>query len=151
MRVTLMQQTYEEAQSVLTNNYNEKGFCTVVAIATAFNWSAGKSHRHLAKHGRRHGKSPGWSRFSEALRTAAEKEGKRVKFSKDWNGTTLNKFKEAHPRGTYIVAVYKHVLCLKDGEFQDWTEDTAGKRKIAYRSGMEEGRENFYGIAKIEG
>lgn len=145
-----MRQSYEEASSILTRNYKDNGFCTVVALATAFDWSAGKSYRHLTKHGRPHGKSPGWKRFTEALKTAAEKEGKTVRFSKNWNDTTLNKFKEAHPRGTYIIAVYRHVTCLKDGEFQDWTARTAGKRKIAYRSGMEDGNEDMYGVAYIE-
>ena len=50
--------------------YNEHNFCTVAAIATAFNWSAGKAHRLLAKHGRPHRGGPKWANYTTAVMEA---------------------------------------------------------------------------------
>lgn len=142
-------QNYEHVREIMRSRsgYNENNFCTVVSIACAFNWSAGKAHRLLAKHGRPHRKGPKWTDYTLALQEAAEKEGRSVSFFKNFNGMTINRFAKEHPTGTFIIAVKGHVICLKDGEFQDWTADTAGRRKIGYRSGM--GFRLEAGVARI--
>jgi hypothetical protein len=146
-----MQQTFENVHEVMTGAYKENNFCTVVSLAVAFNWSAGKAHRHMAKYGRKYRRGPEWDQYTKALLDAAESEGKTVVFSRDWNGVTLNKFVKAHPKGTWFICVKGHITVLIDGKLHDWTEDTAGKRKIAYRSAFEMNGKYDYGIAKIEG
>lgn len=142
------QQTYEDARGVLTRDYKDRGFCSVIAVATAFNISAGRAHRLLAKKGRRNGRGPEWSWLTDVIREEAQRHGKHASFTEDWDGTTINQFKKAHPTGTWILAVKSHVLTLKDGEFQDWTARTAGRRKIGYRSGFNmDGRD--FGVCYI--
>lgn len=140
-------QNYEHVRYIMQNDYNEHNFCTVVSIATAFNWSAGKAHRLLKKHGRSHRSGPAWSQYSQALEEACHKEGRALELFREFNGMTINRFTKEHPKGTWILAVKGHVICLKDGELQDWTADTAGRRKIGYRSGM--GVMATAGVARI--
>ena len=144
-------QNYEHVRMILRSQsgYNETNFCTVVSIATAFNWSAGKAHRLLAKHGRQHRKGPSWSIYTRALREACAKEGKHLQLSEAYNGMTIGRFAKEHPTGTWIIAVKGHVICLKDGVFQDWTADTAGRRKIGYRAGMKGATNGNFGVARI--
>lgn len=141
------QQSYTEAREILRDNYRDTNFCTVVAIATAFNWSAGKAHRHMAKHGRPHRRGPAWRDFREAVEAAAEKAGREVQFTSDFDGMTINRFCKERNTGTYIIAVKGHTLTVIDGVMQDWTADTAGRRKIACRSGFGSGA--FGGVARI--
>ena len=142
-------QNYEHVRMILRSQsgYNEHNFCTVVSIACAFNWSAGKAHRLLAKHGRKHRKGPKWTDYSLALEEACQKEGRSISYFKNFNGMTIGRFAKEHPEGTFILAVRGHVICLKDGVFQDWTADTAGRRKIGYSSGM--GLRLEAGVARI--
>ena len=140
-------QNYEHVRYIMQRDYNEHGFCTVVAIATAFNWSAGKAHRLLKKHGRPHGRGPKWPNFRKAVEEACTKTGRSVEFTSDFDGMTINRFCKERKSGTYILAVKGHTLTVIDGVMQDWTADTAGRRKIAYRSGFGSGA--FGGVAKI--
>ena len=142
-------QNYEHVRMIMRSQsgYNETNFCTVVSIATAFNWSAGKAHRLLAKHGRRHRKGPKWTDYSLALDEAGKKAGRSITYFNHFNGMTIGRFAKEHPEGTCILAVRGHVICLKAGVFQDWTADTAGRRKIGYNSGM--GLRLEAGVARI--
>ena len=129
-------QSFEQVKEVMQRDYKENNFCTVVAIACAFNWSAGKAHRLMKKHGRQHRKGPKWYCFKEAVEAAGKKAGREVKFTHQFDGLTINRVRKECPTGTYIIGVRGHALCLKDGEFMDWTADTAGRRKvIGYMSG----------------
>jgi len=123
-------QSFEQVKEVMQRDYKENNFCTVVAIACAFNWSAGKAHRLMKKHGRPHRKGPSWRDFKKAVEAAGEKAGREVTFTRQFDGLTINRLRKERPNGTYIVGVRGHALCLKDGEFMDWTADTAGRRKI---------------------
>lgn len=145
-------QNYEHVRMIMRSQsgYNENNFCTVVSIATAFNWSAGKAHRLLAKHGRPHRRGPSWGSFRKAVEEAAEKAGRDVQFLGAYDGMTISRFCKENTTGTYIVAVKGHVLTVIDGVMQDWTADTAGRRKIAYRSGFNSSKyEGAYGVARI--
>lgn len=138
-------QSYQQVLRVMKCDYNENNFCTVASIATAFNWSAGKAHRLMKKHGRPHRRGPSWYGFQRALEDAAQKAERDIEWL-GFVGVTINQFRKSHPTGTYIIAVNAHVLTLKDGEFEDWTERTAGKRKIR-ACFSNEGR--MFGVAKI--
>jgi hypothetical protein len=137
-----MEQTFEAVQAVMRGPYKENNFCTVAAIACAFNWSAGKAHRHMAKHGRPRRGGPSWYGFREAVEAAGRKAEREVTFTRAFDGMTISRFRKEHPRGTYIIGVNGHALCLKDGEFMDWTAQTAGRRKIAHSAP--------YGVAIIK-
>ena len=50
--------------------------------------------------------------------------------SSDCNGMTINRFVKTHPRGSYYVLVRGHALAVVDGTVQDWTGDTAQRRKL---------------------
>ena len=142
-------QNYEHARMILKSpsGYRDTNFCTVIAVATAFNWSAGKAHRLLAKHGRPHRRGPSWTNFRNVVEEACEKAGKRTRYTDAYDGKTIGRFCKENPRGTFIVAVKGHTLAVIDGVMQDWTADTAGRRKIAYRSGFGQGAS--YGVVEI--
>ena len=123
-------QSFQQVKEVMQGDYKERGFCTVVAIACAFDWSAGKAHRLLKKHGRPNRNGPTWRDFTRAVEAAGEIASREVKFTHQFDGITINRLRKLRPTGTYIVGVRGHALCLKDGEFMDWTADTAGRRKI---------------------
>ena len=48
-----MRQTFENLKQIGTGPYQDYNFCTVAALAMALDWSFGKAHRHMAKHGRK--------------------------------------------------------------------------------------------------
>lgn len=139
-------QNFKQVLEVMKRDYKENNFCTVASIATAFDWSAGKAHRLMKKHGRPHRSGPSWYGFQRALEDAAQKAERDIEWM-DFEGVTINRFRKAHPTGVYIIAVHRHVLTLRDGEFQDWTEDTAGKRKI--RACFTDDKGHWFGVAKI--
>jgi len=127
-------QNYEHAKKILTEDYNDNNFCTVVSIATAFDWSAGKAFRLLAKHGRVKGRGPAPRMYTKAVLDAAKIAGKKATIISAYDNMTINRFVKERKVGTYMVLVKGHALTVKDGEIMDWTAKTAGRRKIGYRS-----------------
>jgi hypothetical protein len=146
-------QNYQHVRMIMTSKsgYNETNFCTVAAIATAFNWSAGKAHRLLAKHGRPHRSGPKWANYTTAVMEACVKAGKDWTFTDAYDGMTIGRFCKENPKGTFIVSVKAHTLTIIDGVMQDWTADTAGRRKIGYRSGFELHGKDAGGVVRIGG
>ena len=144
-------QNYEHVRMIMKSpsGYNENNFCTVVAIATAFNWSAGKAHRLLAKHGRNHRKGPKCSGFTPALIEAAGKAGRSIEFTKEFDGVTINRFTKQNTKGTWVLLVRGHTLTVIDGVIQDWTADTAQRRKIATSTWFTQDGKNIGGAARI--
>ena len=126
----MAQQTYDAMVPVM-GAYQEKNCCTVVALAAALDWSFGKAHRHMAKHGRKQGKGMYIKDWLPAIKDAARKEGKHfVGRSHIGVGMTLTRFAKTYPTGTYYVQVKRHAICIRDGQLIDWTASTAGRRKI---------------------
>ena len=125
-----MRQDFKELQAVAQGAYNENGFCTVAALALCLDWSFGKAHRHMKKHGRLNRRGMHWTVWLPALKDAATKAGKDVKRVQQYDGLTLNRFCKQRVKGTFYVKVNRHALCIRDGIIHDWTADTAGRRKI---------------------
>lgn len=116
-------QTFEQCKEQVSR-YRENGCCTVIALANTMDWSFGKAHRHMCKFGRKDRR--GMSTVDIVL--ALDKLDK--KFSSDCNGMTISRFVKSHPKGSYYVLVRGHALAVVDGTVQDWTGDTAQRRKI---------------------
>jgi hypothetical protein len=129
-----MRQSFTEIKSVMFNDYNERGFCTVAAIAMAMDWSAGKAHRYMKRFGRPNRCGPSAYAFHNAVEGLKE-HGVTLHHIASAEGMTLNRFCKEWDVGTYIVMVYGHALTVIDGVPQDWTADTAMRRKIGYRTG----------------
>ena len=125
-----MRQDFKELQNIACGPYKEKGFCTVAALALCLDWSFGKAHRYMSKHGRGNRKGMHWTVWLPALKEAAEKDGKEVKHVQQYDGMTLNRFCKQRIKGIYYVKVNRHALCIRVGVIHDWTADTAGRRKI---------------------
>ena len=122
-------QSYDQLGPVM-GAYRENACCTVVALACTLDWSFGKAHRFMAKHGRQNRMGMRMCDWLPALREAALKDGKKVQRVDDATGMTINRFVKTHPRGTYYVRVKAHALAVVDGQIQDWTAGTAQRRKI---------------------
>ena len=117
------QQTWGQCEEQISR-YRENGCCTVIALANTMDWSFGKAHRYMKKFGRRD--RCGMSTFQ--ICKALANIGKTI--SSDCNGMTINRFVKTHPRGSYYVLVRGHALAVVDGTVQDWTGDTAQRRKL---------------------
>jgi len=116
-------QTFEQCKEQVSR-YRENGCCTVIALANTMDWSFGKAHRYMRKFGRRDRKGMSTADIVIAL-------GRLEKtFSSDCNGMTINRFVKSHPKGSYYVLVRGHALAVVDGTVQDWTGDTAQRRKV---------------------
>ena len=130
-----MRQNFKELSKVATVDYKDRGFCTVAGLAMTLDWSFGKAHRWMAKHGRKNRSGMFIMEWRPAIEAAAKSVGKRFD-EDDWhklpNGKsmTLSRFCKENPRGTFYVQVNQHALAIVDGVMHDWTADTAGRRKI---------------------
>ena len=125
-----MKQSYNYKMQELIARYNETGCCTVLALACCLDWSFGKAHRHMAKHGRKKKQGMTILQWLPALQEAAEKDGKTVLEHESANGLTIGRFARENPKGVFYVRVHRHALAIVDGVLQDWTANTAGRRKI---------------------
>ena len=116
-------QTFEQCKEQISR-YRESGCCSVIALANTMDWSFGKAHRFMAKHGRKHGRGMAMYQISRVMQKLNKERGN------DCNGMTINRFVKSNPKGSYYVLVRGHALAVVDGTVQDWTGDTAQRRKI---------------------
>jgi len=119
-----MRQKYDGTMHQTITQYRENGCCTVVALACTMDWSFGKAHRYMRKFGRRDRRGMSTVDIVLALGQLDKK------FSSDCNGMTINRFVKSRPKGSYYVLVRGHALAVVDGTVQDWTGDTAQRRKV---------------------
>ena len=131
-----MRQSFKDLALVATVNYKDRGFCTVAALAMTLDWSFGKAHRWMAKHGnRKHGHGMYIMAWRPAIEAAARSVGKvfvegDYHRREDGRAMTLSRFCKEYPKGTFYVQVNRHAVAIVDGVMHDWTADTAGRRKI---------------------
>ena len=124
--------------------YREHNFCTVSAVACAFDISSGRAHRLLKRHANRPFRDgPRSSMFHEAVEKIAEAEGKRVEHYDRLRGETLNQFHKRYASrgGKWIVCIKGHAIGFNEGESTDWTSDETGRNlvrrktaKLGYRA-----------------
>lgn len=123
-------QSFEDLERV-AEAYREKNDCTVKAIAAACGVSYGKAHRTLAKLGRQRGRGASLMMIHRAVDAVM---GTATDYHHTYKGSdiglTLNRFRKAHPTGSYIICSRGHAMAVVEGELIDWTADTAGRRKV---------------------
>ena len=93
------------------------GDCAVRAVALATNQSWDEAYIELCVLGLKMGDMPNanavWGMF-------LKKQGfKKSAVIPDDEPTTIEKFCEEHKRGTFVIAVSEHVVCVKDGYYLD--------------------------------
>lgn len=130
-----MRQDFKDLANTAVVNYKDRNFCTVAALAMTLDWSFGKAHRHMSKHGRKQGRGMFIMAWRPAIEAAAKGVGKRFTegdyhLRGDGRAMTLGRFCKEYPTGTYYVQVNRHAVAIVDGVMHDWTADTAGRRKI---------------------
>ena len=131
-----MRQDFKDLAQVGVVNYKDGNFCTVAALAMTLDWSFGKAHRHMAKHGKRkNGRGMFIMSWRPCIELAAKSVGKRFTEGDyhvlgDGRTMTLKRFCKEYPRGTFYIQVNQHALTVVDGVMHDWTANTAGRRKI---------------------
>jgi len=125
-----MKQNYSDKMRETIAQYKESGCCTVVALACSLDWSFGKAHRHMTKHGRKNRQGVALMHVIPALANAVEKSNKQMHRIKSAEGLTIGRFARENPKGVFYVLVNRHALAIVDGVMQDWTASTAGRRKI---------------------
>lgn len=127
-----MKQSYSDKMRETIAQYKESGCCTVVALACSLDWSFGKAHRHMAKHGRKLRKGATLTQAIVSLADAVDKSNKQAHRIESAEGLTIGRFARENPKGVFYVLVNRHALAIVDGVMQDWTANTAGRRKILY-------------------
>ena len=131
-----MRQDFKDLANTAVVNYKDRNFCTVAALAMTLDWSFGKAHRWMAKHGKRKtGRGMYIMAWRPCIEMAAKSVGKRFKEGHyhvlgDGRSMTLKRFCKEYPTGTYYVQVNAHAVAIVDGVMHDWTAQTAGRRKI---------------------
>lgn len=126
------------------SRYRENNYCTVSAVACAFDMSFGRAHRLLKRHAQRPDRNgPTSYNFHEAVQKIAEIEGKKVVHYDELRGATLNQFHKSYASrgGKWIVCIKGHAIGFNEGESTDWTSDSTGRNlarrktaKIGYRA-----------------
>ncbi len=125
-----MKQNYSDKMRETIAQYKENKCCTVLALACSLDWSFGKAHRHMAKHGRKNRQGATLMQVIPALANAVEKSNKQMHRIESAEGLTIGRFARENPKGVFYVLVNRHALAIVDGVMQDWTANTAGRRKI---------------------
>lgn len=125
-----MKQNYSDKMRETIAQYKENNCCTVLALACSLDWSFGKAHRHMAKHGRKNRQGATLTQVIPALANAVEKSNKQMHRIESAEGLTIGRFARENPKGVFYVLVNRHALAIVDGVMQDWTANTAGRRKI---------------------
>ena len=131
-----MRQDFKDLANTAVVNYKDGNFCTVAALAMTLDWSFGKAHRWMAKHGKRKtGRGMYIMAWRPCIEMAARSVGKRFiqgdyHTLDDGRSMTLKRFCKEYPTGTYYVQVNAHAVAIVNGVMHDWTAETAGRRKI---------------------
>jgi hypothetical protein len=123
----------------------ESNDCVVRAFASAANVAYEVSHEFCKKFFARRERSGVYNGILASQLLKAEEEGltignreysvqvlgksditNRYKVNSKivYRQKTLKSFIESHLKGTYIVTVAKHAVCIKDGELHDWSSLT---------------------------
>ncbi|UCD25349.1 MAG: hypothetical protein JSW51_05375 [Gemmatimonadota bacterium] len=123
-------QSFADLERV-AEKYGELNDCTVKAIAAACGVSYGKAHRTLTKLGRLRRRGATVTQINAALDAIMGTDTNVIESYRGSSiGLTLNRFRKAHPTGSYIICSRGHAMAVVEGELIDWTADTAGRRKV---------------------
>tara|TARA_R110001606_G_scaffold199387_2_gene347072 strand:- start:3108 stop:3731 length:624 start_codon:yes stop_codon:yes gene_type:complete len=96
----------------------DRNYCAPLAIALATDTSFTKSAEMMETYGRKKGKGSSVNMITRSLRSLGFKIEDQPQFAKGTVSTIANRL-EAD--STYMVQVRRHIICVKNGEVQDWT------------------------------
>lgn len=116
------------------NYHLDNACCSVISMATAMNISFAEAQKYLANRGRKHGKGANMS----MIRMAYKDAGKTLKaIHQDYMLTKTPKLKtisqtcREFSKGTFVLLVRGHILTIKNGVPQDWTQTNSRHRVCA--------------------
>lgn len=114
--------------------YEDKNYCTVRAMALAFNLSRVKAYLHLQRHGRRHGKGPKWHQYRAAVKAMCKATGRKMILEDilDYGKTVLTAQRSA-ANETVIFNVRGHTLAVVDGYTNDWADQRRNRITSIWR------------------
>jgi len=127
--------TYKDAPkiySVAEKYYNDRGYCSVVALAIAAGIGYGKAFHTYRRLGRRRG--TGTHRFMQ--QDALALFGLKLEAIPNAYGckTTKAVGRIAHRlQGTFWVYCTGHVACIKDGQYYDWAAKRNKRNVLIYQ------------------
>jgi hypothetical protein len=144
--------TYEEMANVGMRYYNDKGFCALVAIASAAQVPFGLAKKLMERGdcvNDGYHRAPRQGSHWSAIKSVLEELGCTVDapmnpyggpYTRDYagehefTGKTVRHVEKLAPKGLYLLYVNRHVLFMEDGKINDWTSsEVSGKacmRKI---------------------
>lgn len=143
-------QSYAEMCHVGRRYYNDTGFCTCVAVASAAQVKFGKARSVLMDEGfhgieaRPHRGGGSWEAIYKSLELLGvhvvdvpiRESGrlKRMDPLHGWFDRTLVSLENEKPEGMYLLFTRGHVTFMKDGVLNDWSSKRDRKAR-GYRTG----------------
>jgi len=113
-------QSYAELVKIGRKYYSDKGFCSVVALASVADISFGKARAIMDKHGRKHCAGATLMSILNAV------ENRNLKYTEiNVQAKTMKTISNELRHGKYLVFVRGHVAAVVDGVINDWTEGRA--------------------------
>ena len=104
---------------VAEKHYKDNSYCTVAALALATGVVYGVAYKKMESLGRKHGKGSPRSRTYKAL----EEMGYDYEPVLDIKFTTVKQLAKQLPKkGTFLAHISRHVLTVRDGIVEDWSE-----------------------------
>lgn len=108
------------------------GDCTIRAYTKAFDMSWDDAYTMAMRYGKEYGAPPNDAKVVDKILT--EEFGFTCTKTRKCDGRmTVNEFAATHPKGTYLIKVYGHLVTIVDGFYYD-TWDSGSKKVMAYYS-----------------
>lgn len=115
----MKQYTYAELAKIGQKYYQDRNFCSVIALAVCCNQSFGKVYHTMRRLGRETTKGVRRHTIYDALDTLGHT-------SEIIDGLYNKQVKSLHKylpqKGVFMIHVRGHVLSYRDGKIEDWTD-----------------------------
>lgn len=112
----------------IARSLGEKNDCAVKAIAIATGTPYAEVHAELTRQGRKRRSGTYFHQTEGAVKNLGF-ELQRVMV----RSATVRTIARELKTGTYLVRVHRHILCLKEGKVEDWSEGRLHRVKAVYR------------------
>lgn len=119
---------YEEAKQ-----FGETNDCAVKAAAIATGTEYARVHRLFAIQGRKNGCGSQQHWTPAVLEHLGYEMENITAMARRCGAKTVRTAERVLGAGTFLVRVSGHILCIKDGEVQDWTAGRQHRVKAVYR------------------
>lgn len=123
--------------SAASQQKGERNDCAVKALAIATGTEYNTVHALLAAKGRRKG---GRTRHTWIYETLEELGFEKLDITRHLQGRTVRTVQRELVEGTFLALVSGHILAIKDGKVEDWTEGRQHRIRnvyAVYRKGEE--------------